>query len=279
MRFVDSHNHLQDLRFNQARAGVVAECSALGVVRSVVNGTNPSDWPAVTRLADEHQWIVPSYGVHPWYLDNLPCTWRDELLSALDARPSAVGEIGIDHWKEGIDRSLQEDIFLEQLTIARDRNLPVTIHGLKAWDRLLQLLTTHKPPQVGFLLHSYSGPEHLIEPFARLGAYFSCAPSFFVQSRARKLAVFSSIPRVRLLPETDAPDQAPPRELERYNLQVDTGHINHPGNIQVVYTGLSDLLGVPLDALSSQFEANFERLFGGVISNETIATSAGGLVS
>ena len=265
MRFVDSHNHLHDPRLNQARTSVVAECSTLGVVRSVVNGTNPSDWPAVTHLADEHPWIVPSYGVHPWYLDNLARTWRDDLLAALDARPSAVGEIGIDHWKSGVDRSLQEEVFIEQLTIARDRNLPVTIHGLKAWDRLLQLLTKHKPPQVGFLLHSYSGPEHLIEPFARLGAYFSCAPSFFAQSRARKLAVFSSIPHERLLPETDAPDQAPPRELDRYNLEVSIGHINHPGNIQVVYTGLSGLLGVPLDALSHQFEVNFERLFGGVL--------------
>jgi len=264
MRFVDAHNHLQDSRLNQVREGVLAECVAIGVVRSVVNGTNPCDWSDVTRLADIHPWIVPSYGVHPWYLENLPSTWRDDLLSALNARPSAVGEIGIDHWKERIDRSLQEEIFVEQLAIARDRNLPVTIHGLKAWDRLLQLLTTHKPPQVGFLLHSYSGPAHLVAPFIRLGAYFSCAPSFFAQSRAKKLAVFSSIPLDRLLPETDAPDQAPPRELDGYNLELDNSYINHPGNIQVVYTGLSDLFGVPLDVVSTQFEDNFERLFGGI---------------
>ena len=262
MRFVDSHNHLQDARLDGAREDVIPECVALGLKHSVVNGTSPSDWAAVTRLAQQFSWIVPSYGVHPWYLDRLSDSWRGGLLSALDARPSAIGEIGIDHWKEGIDRTHQEAVFRDQLAIARDRNLPVTIHGLKAWDRLLQLLTIYGAPSAGFLLHSYSGPEHLIDAFVNLGGYFSCAPSFFAPGRAKKLSVFSKVPRERLLPETDAPDQGPPAELDRFNLLYGRSSINHPGNIRVVYDGLATLLGLPVEALSDQFEANFQRLFG-----------------
>jgi TatD DNase family protein len=265
MRFVDSHNHLQDARLSEAIDSVTAACVALGVTRCVVNGTSPSDWPNVTRLAQQYSWIVPSYGVHPWYINNLSETWRDELRATLDARPSAVGEIGIDHWKEGIDRTLQETIFLEQLAIARDRNLPVTIHGLQAWDRLLQLLTIHGAPSAGFLLHSYSGPEHLIDAFVRLGGYFSCAPSFFAHSRAKKVSVFSKVPRERLLPETDAPDQGPPAELDRFTLHYGHSLINHPGNIQVVYDGLAALVGISVEALSVEFESNFTRLFGSVL--------------
>jgi TatD DNase family protein len=248
------------------RDEVAAACMSLGITHSVVNGTSPADWPEVTRLAEGHDWIVPSYGVHPWYLGGLPETWKPQLLAALDARPSALGEIGIDFWREGIDRSLQERIFLEQLEVARDRDLPVSIHGLKAWDRLLQLLTTHGAPSAGFLLHSYSGPEHLIDPFVRLGGYFSCAPAFFATARAKKLAVFAKVPRERLLPETDAPDQGPPRELDRYGLSFEQSPINHPGSICMVYEGLSALVGVPIEILMEQFEQNFTRLFGSVIS-------------
>jgi len=265
MRFVDSHNHLQDPRLDGARSEVLSACVNLGIVCSVVNGTSPTDWPEVTKLAQLCSWIIPSYGVHPWYLANLVSTWRDDLIAELDARPSAVGEIGIDHWKDGINRELQEQVFVEQLAIARARNLPVTIHGLKAWERLLELLTIHGVPLVGFLLHSYSGPAHLVSRFAELGGYFSCAPAFFHPSRVKKLSVFAGIPRERLLPESDAPDQAPPIELDNYVVEERHGtHINHPGNIRVVYDGLSALLGIPIDDVSTLFEENFNRLFGSI---------------
>jgi TatD DNase family protein len=237
----------------------------MGMAYAVVNGTSPTDWPRITKLAEEHSWIVPSYGVHPWYVVSLAATWKDELIAALDARPSAIGEVGIDHWKDGIDRALQERVFLEQLAIARTRNLPVTIHGLKAWEKLLELLTDHGAPSVGFLLHSYSGPEHLVQEFVRLGGYFSCAPSFLDPARSKKLSVFSKVPLDRLLPESDAPDQAPPPQLDRYNItNARCGRIHHPGNVRVVYEGLSTLLGVSVDELSVHLLRNFERLFGGL---------------
>ena len=242
---------------------MIAECERLGVRYAVVNGTHPRDWPGVAELADRYPWILPSFGVHPWYIEDLQPDYLALLGRYLDERPSVVGEIGIDHWKEGLDRARQEEVFLAQLTIAQERNLPVTIHGLKAWGRLLELVRAHGTPSRGFLLHSYSGPVELIEPFANLGAYFSVAPSFFAPHRAKKLAVFCYVPLDRLLPETDAPDQAPTPEMDLYPSAAQGSHVrNHPGNIQIVYHGLADLLGLEREELALRMEQNFTRLFG-----------------
>ena len=262
--FIDAHNHLHDQRLSRVRPEVLEECVKIGVSLAVVNGTSPKDWGDVHSLAARHSWIVPSYGVHPWFLNDLTPSWRSDLESYLDQETSAIGEIGIDYWKEGIDRNLQRSIFLDQLAIARKRNIPASIHGLKAWDDLYSLVKEHGAPTVGFLLHSYSGPVNLIDKFAALGAYFSCAPAFFASSRARKLDIFKAVPLERLLPETDAPDQAAPREMCRYSWSGEES-LNHPANITVVYDGLAKLTGLSVERLSATFNENAQRLFGSVM--------------
>ena len=262
--YIDAHNHLHDSRLNDVRADVIRDCEHIGISLAVVNGTSPQDWSSVRALAAEHAWILPSYGVHPWFLDNLTPSWRSELEGYLDHEPSAIGEIGIDYWKDGIDREFQRSVFVEQLSIARERNLPTTIHGLKAWEDLLAILKKQGTPEVGFLLHSYSGPVELIESFAKLGAYFSCAPAFFAPSRAKKLEIFKRVPLERLLPESDAPDQAAPQSLRRFSCDSDE-QINHPGNISIVYDGLASVTGLSVEKLSTTFIDNAQRLFGRVM--------------
>jgi TatD DNase family protein len=262
MRFVDAHNHLQDERLSVVRDSAIAECASIGVRRAVVNGTHPHDWRRVADLAERYSWILPSFGVHPWHIDDLPSDYVQALCRYLDERTSVIGEIGIDHWRDGLDRGRQEEVFLTQLSVAIERNLPVTIHGLKAWRRLLELLRAHGVPPRGFLLHSYSGPVELVSTFANLGAYFSVAPAFFAPQRRKKLEVFRHVPIERILPETDAPDQGPSDELNLYPALIQNDRkLNHPGNIQGVYTQLSRLLGIEVGELEQRMEENFSRLF------------------
>jgi TatD DNase family protein len=263
--FIDAHNHLQDERLASTLEESLAECERIGVRHAVVNGTHPRDWPRVAALSQRCSWILPSFGVHPWYIDDLPTGYLSVLSEYLDRAPSVIGEIGIDHWKEGIDRARQEEVFIEQLSLARARNLPVTIHGLKAWSRLLELLRAHGAPAKGFLLHSYSGPRELVEAFAKLGGYFSVAPAFLAPQRQAKLEIFRSIPTDRILLETDSPDQGPTREMDLY--RDDAGRplsLNHPGNIQLVYGSMARLLGLSNDELAERMRDNFTNLFCGL---------------
>ncbi len=256
-RYFDAHNHLQDERLDAVREEAIGDCLRMGVERCVVNATSPKDWARVGDLARRYPFILPAYGVHPWYVEELPATWLEDLTSRLCGGGSVIGEIGIDHWRGGIDRELQEAVFLKQLGVASEKNLPVTIHGLKAWDRLLQLLKAHSVPRAGFLLHSYSGPSSLVESFIDLGAYFSCAPSFFAPGREKKLEIFRNLPLDRILAETDSPDQPPPRELDPYAHLA----VNHPATIKLVYEGLAKLRQISESEMGQHLNDNFLRLF------------------
>jgi TatD DNase family protein len=222
--------------------------------------------------------VRPSFGYHPWYVTERTPVWREALVRFLDQHPgAAIGEIGLDRWKPGLDLPAQEEVFTWQLRLAAERGLPASIHCLQAWGRLFDLLRAGSRPNRGFLLHSYGGPEEMVAPLARLGAYFSLPGYFAHERKHRQRAAFKAVPCDRLLIETDAPDQCLPAGgaveglltkagagLERHPLRdPQTGKaINHPANLRAVYEFAADLYGEPVASLAERVEANFVRLFG-----------------
>lgn len=265
MRFYDAHNHLHDERFAGDQARLVAACRSEGVAGMVVNGSCEADWPEVARLARIHPEVRPSFGIHPWYVPERTPHWQKTLLHLLDTVPAVVGEVGLDRWKPGLPYEGQEAVFLWQLHLAAQRNLPVSLHCLRTWGRLLELLRIHPRPDRGFLLHSYGGPEELVAPLAALGAYFGFPGAHAQPGKERRRAAFRAVPLDRLLIETDAPDQRLPASLERHTCTAGDGAtpLNHPANLPVVYSVAADLLGIPLPDLATTVEKNFLRLFGG----------------
>jgi TatD DNase family protein len=264
MRLYDAHNHLQDDRFGGRQAELLATCRQAGVVRMVVNGSCEADWPAVLALAKAHPEVLPSFGYHPWHLHERSPEGRRSLVSFLDAVPSAVGEIGLDRWKPGLDYEDQEDVFVAQLRLAAERNLPASIHCLQAWGRMFDLLKAGLRPERGFLLHSYGGPQEMVKPLADLGAYFSLPGYFAHERKHRQRETFRHVPRERLLLETDAPDQSLPDARNRFSLtEPGTGKpLNHPANLAAVYEFAAELLGEPVESLGACVQENFHRLFG-----------------
>jgi TatD DNase family protein len=284
MRFYDAHNHLQDERFGARQAELLVACVEVGVRRMVVNGSCETDWPLVLALARQHPQVVPSFGYHPWYVGERTPEWNITLARLLDQVPSAVGEIGLDRWKPGLAYAGQEEVFLSQLRLATERDRPASIHCLRAWGRLYELLAANPRPSCGFLLHSYGGPAEMVVPLARLGAYFGFPGYFARPGKERQRSVFRAVPPDRLLVETDAPDQSLPEALTRFSLAAspaDEGHraagsqrgllspvshppLNHPANVVAVHAFAAEMLGEPLSSLAARIEENFQRLFGGL---------------
>jgi TatD DNase family protein len=263
MRFYDAHNHLQDDRFAPNRADLVAAATRVGVEKMVVNGSCEEDWPQVRELAEQFPQVLPSFGYHPWYLHERTPEWQNVLVRFLDSTRAAVGEIGLDRWKPDLPYEGQEDVFVWQLRLAADRNLPVSIHCLQAWGRLQELLRDNPRPQRGFLLHSYGGSKEMIGPLAKLGAYFSFPGYFMHDRKARQREVFQAVPLDRLLIETDAPDQLLPEAHNRFPLNDPGGKaINHPANLAAIYEFVATERGMPLPGFTSRVEENFSRLFG-----------------
>jgi TatD DNase family protein len=262
MRLYDAHNHLQDERLGPFSEDIRKRCADVACM--VVNGSCESDWPAVLQLARTRPNVLASFGYHPWYVSERSPDWIPTLLRCLDAVPSGVGEIGLDRWIPGYDIEDQTEVFRAQMRIAADRNLPTTIHCLKAWGLIESLLREGPRPDCGFILHSYGGPAEMVEPLAALGAYFSLPGAFSHERKQRHQAMFRRVPLERLLIETDAPDQCLPEGRDLFQLKEEaTGkRLNHPANLEVVYGFAADLLGVSQAALATQVETNFLRLFG-----------------
>lgn len=280
---IDAHNHLQDEWLAPHLDAIARSCEDAGVKAMVVNGTSESDWATVAELARRFTWVRPSFGLHPWDCGNASPGWREALGRMLDATPGAgVGEIGIDRWildrarpddarLAGLRRAPlaeQEEAFLWQLELAADRDLPVTIHCIDAWGRLLEILRTARRPARGFLLHAYAGSGELAREFAALGAYFSFNGAYLAERHAARRAVFAQLPHERLLVETDAPAMPLPAELDRYPLpRAENGdRINHPANLTSTYAGLAEVLGLPESELQADVAANFARWFGQTVA-------------
>ena len=266
MRLYDAHNHLQDDRFGGRQDKLVSEAIEAGVVRMVVNGSCEDDWEAVQSLARRHPCVVPGFGYHPWYLHERTPGWRTTLQRFLDETPGAVmGEIGLDRWKPDLSYEGQEDAFVWQLRLAAERNVAVSIHCLQAWGRLHELLRVEPRPARGFLLHSYGGPVEMVQPLAKLGAYFSFPGYYLHERKLRQRETFRHVPPDRLLIETDAPDQLPPESIAGFHALSDPTTrkaVNHPANLAVIYTVLAQTLDQSVTTMAQAIEENFRRLFG-----------------
>ena len=258
----DAHNHLQDERFDGMRDGLIATARQAGVVRMVVNGSTEADWPAVAQLATAHpDLVIPSFGLHPWYVHERTPHWRDALIAYLEQFPQAgVGEIGLDRWKADLPWAGQAAVFLEQYQIAVEYSRPVSIHCLQAWGGMVDLLESHPAPANGFLLHSYGGSKELVGRLAARGAYFSFPGAFARERKVRQREAFQHVPLDRLLIETDAPDQLPPPACSEFPLADQEGKpLQHPANLRALYPFVAEMLSMPVQALADQVERNFLR--------------------
>lgn len=262
-RLFDAHNHLQDGRFGGSQAQLIQQAQQVGVQRMVVNGSCEEDWGLVRDLAQQYPCVLPSFGYHPWYVKERTSAWEETLEDYLRSTAGVVGEIGLDRWIPDFDLPTQQEVFSRQLALAARLNLPVSIHCLKAWGMLEEMLAAAPTLERGFLLHSFGGPVEMIPGFAKRGAFFSF-PGYFLQERKlRQRETFRHVPLDRLLVESDAPDQLPPDHYLPYPLRDPATQkpLNHPANLVGVYEGLATFLQIPMAELTAIVESNFRRLF------------------
>ncbi len=266
MALFDAHMHLQEPVLAGYRDEIHAEWSRLDLARAVVNGTREADWSVVKALAAEDSRVLPSYGLHPWYVDSRSTDWFAALEDRLGGEYSVIGEIGIDHGVAGRDDTVQEEVFLRQLDLGYRLNRAVTIHCVKAWGRLEALLRAQRGrlPGPGFLLHAYGGSAEMVSGFAELGAYFSFSSCAAHQRSGKRRKALAAVPEDRLLIETDAPALLPPPDwVNRAAVDPNTGRpINHPANIGGAYRFVAEFLGLTVENLANRIEQNFVRLFG-----------------
>ena len=254
----DIHCHLHEPAFEADRQEVIVRAVENGITGFVVNAGSMKDLPIVQKLAQADSRVIPCFGVHPWFTKELPENWLDLVQSCLTETPSGVGEVGLDLWRKNIGPIEEQTIvFREQLAVARCLNRPVMIHCLKAYDQLLEILQADGGPDVGFLLHAYSGSWTMIEPLVKLGAYFSFSHAALAPDRRKAHKTIASVPADRFLIESDSPDLVGPEPYRPFSIRMESGKFRQePANISAALPAFADFRGITPDQLRQQIKSN-----------------------
>ena len=252
MKLVDSHCHLDNPQFDPDREAVIDRALAAGVERMVVIGTGdgPPDLEPGIRLADRHEAIYATVGVHPHDAARAtPDTYKRLANLLKHPKVVALGEIGLDYHYDHSPRDVQREAFLEQMAIAGEARKPIVIHTRVAWDDTLALLEQHwKPTGLGGIMHCFSGGPGEAERCLTLGFHLSFGgivtfpKALDVQEAARQT------PADRILIETDAPYLAPvPHRGKR----------NEPAFVAQTARRLAELRGVTPEEIAQITTENF----------------------
>jgi TatD DNase family protein len=255
----DAHVHLADERLTSSLPEILASYEDIQLGKAVLVGTSPADWPEVFTIATHDERFIPAVGLHPWKVNAAPDDWQDQLLHYLEKGVTVIGEIGLDQWIEGHDIERQREAFAWQLSRAAERNLPTSIHCLKAHEPLLHILRSTQLPERGFKLHAYNGPVDTIQPLLDLGAYFSVNAGQLKPNAKKIYELIQLVPDDRLLLETDAPNFPPLPEHREFAL--DDPDLCHPGNIRAAYRALAELRDCAIADLAKSVASNFDRYF------------------
>lgn len=247
---IDAHSHLDTLD-DEALDDAIAAGRAAGISSWILAGTTPARWDRTQQVADRIGGLAV-LGVHPWStgdVDDLQATLHDLGRRTLHG----VGELGLDARSAGGDataRAQQRAVLRAQLALARQRDLPIVLHCVRAYPELLTLLERDGVPTAGGMVHGWSGPPDAVTRALALGLHLSFGPLICRPRAHRARTAAAQVPPDRLLIETDAPDQAPP------------GHVRgEPAHLLDVLSALAGLRGEDPQRLGVQATANLCSLF------------------
>ncbi|MCX6091452.1 MAG: TatD family hydrolase [Candidatus Bipolaricaulota bacterium] len=251
MRLIDTHAHLDDRAFDKDRPALIARLHADGVGAVTVGSSLDSSREAV-RLAERHRLIWATVGVHPHGAKYVTPKVLLELEGLAKApRVVAVGEIGLDYYRDLSPRDVQRSVFADQLELAKQLELPIVLHNRQSTDDLVAILRKVGRSHRG-VVHSFLGDAALAETFLALGLYLGVGgPLTYPANEALRDAVRRA-PLERLVLETDCPYLTPvPHRGKR----------NEPAYIELVAAEIARIRGISVDDVARQTTVNALALF------------------
>ncbi|MBE0656744.1 MAG: TatD family hydrolase [Bryobacteraceae bacterium] len=255
MELIDTHCHLDGNSFAHDLEQVVERALAAGVTTMVAigSGDGPPDLEAGIRLAEAYPFIYATVGVHPHEASKADeSTWTELRSLASHPKVVAIGEIGLDYHYNFSPPEVQRDVFVRQLEIARESNLPIVIHTREAWEDTFSLLESHWPTAgPGGIMHCFSGGPAEAERSLAMGFHISFSGIVTYPKATEVHEAARIVPLDRILVETDAPYLAPvPYRGKR----------NEPAYVVETARRLAEFRGEQLEALASAASANWRRL-------------------
>jgi TatD DNase family protein len=247
---IDSHAHLQWATFDTDRATVIKRAHKEGVEGIVNIGFDVQGSIAAIRLAEQHDGLYATIGIHPHNARQLDQQVLKKLKTLAEhPKVVAIGEIGLDYYRNLSPRDTQRQAFRAQLTLAENLELPVVIHDRDAHTDVAEILATFQGKAV---LHCFSGSRELADQYLQRGFFISFAgPVTYPNARRlHEAATWTDLGKILL--ETDSPWLAP---------QAVRGQRNEPAFLRFIARKIADLKGTSVEEIADVTVQNTRDLF------------------
>ncbi|MCL2337357.1 MAG: TatD family hydrolase [Firmicutes bacterium] len=249
----DTHAHLNMEQFAGDLDEVFQRMAAAGVTRVLCASFDLNSSAETAALAANRPGVTASVGVHPHDAEDVPQDYLARL-KELARQPGvvALGEMGLDYYRDLSPRPVQQRVFREQLALVRELNMPVMIHVRDAFADLLDILRRDGISQAGGVMHCYSGSWEVAKLCLAMGFYISLAGPVTFKNAVKLKEIAVKMPLDRLLVETDCPYLAP----EPYR-----GKRNEPAYVRYTAEHIATLRGISLEELAAATTANGLKVF------------------
>ncbi len=260
---IDIGANLTHDSFDADRSDVISRAAAVGVQRMIVTGADAEGSKQAVALAAENPGVLwATSGVHPHHANEYDADC-DALLRELVQRPEvvAVGEMGLDYFRNFSSHEEQESAFEQQLQIAADCGKPVFLHQRDAHDQFTAILNNHRQNLSGGVAHCFTGTAEQMHTYLDMGFYVGITGWICDERRGHDLQeAVKTLPLDRVMLETDAPYLLP-RDLSKAQKQSINGRRNEPSLLPHVLQVTARLMDVAAEELAAAATNNTCKLF------------------
>ncbi len=254
MELIDTHTHLHWDAFEADREAVLQRAREAGVVQIITLGTDVASSRTSVEIAGQHPPVFAAVGIHPTeaHLARPGDVERIRKLAATHEKVVAIGEIGLDFYRDTSHYQAQYDIFREMLYLARRLDLPVVIHNRKAHREMEWFFQEEGFFHLKGVMHCFSGDRTDARFYLDMGLHISFTAEI-TRKHFRRRDVVEYVPLDRLLIETDSPF-IPPAQFPKQR--------NEPAFVVHVARALAEIRKLPVEDIARMTTENARRLFG-----------------
>ncbi|MBU1320593.1 MAG: TatD family hydrolase [candidate division Zixibacteria bacterium] len=249
---IDTHAHIDFPNFDDDRNKVIKSAFDVGLSAIINVGVDVETSRASVELAENNKRIYAVVGCHPH--DSGKFTREDkQTIERLAQHPKvvAIGEIGLDYYRDHSPRDIQQQVFAEQIIMARNFELPMVVHIRDAMPDALRILREQKAYLVGGVLHCFPGTAEDAQKATDMNLLVSFGGSLTFK-KSRSAAAAAEVPIENIILETDCPFMTP---------EPFRGKRNEPAYVRYAYKALASIRNLPLSTIEKTVDENARRLF------------------
>ena len=252
MELFDSHAHYNDEKFEEDREEVLKEIYKSGVTKLVNAGYSLESSKTAIEIAKAHDFIYATVGISPNDIENFKNEDLDNIVKlASNKKVVAIGEIGLDYYWNKENKNLQKEVFISQIKIANELNLPIVIHTREAIYDTLEILKNNSCNRKG-IFHCCPFNVDLVREGLKLGFYISFAgPTTFKNSK-NATEIINMVPLDKMLIETDSPYLSP---------EPLRGKRNDSRNVKYIAQKIADVKEISIEEVAKRTYDNAKKIF------------------